>query len=121
MLREWRDTAEHMAALEARGYAIRKASPFPDIEKKAPTLIAEMREDLRGAPLTRQFVLLSRKWSYNAGPTPQFSYFFEDHEQLLGIMTIMEHGRAIYSAKFNRVDRYNFTEEFVSYLMGDSA
>lgn len=119
VLREWKDTAEHMAALEARGYAVRRASPFPDLEQKTPKLIAEMREDLQGSPLVRQFIVLSRKWSYNPGATPFFTYYFEDHDQLLAIMTILEHAGAIYSIKFNSVDRYNFSEDFVSYLIGD--
>jgi hypothetical protein len=117
LLRDWKETAEHMAALEARGYAVRKASPFPDLESKAPKLVAEMRDDLRKNPLTREFVLLSRGWSYNPGHTPFFAYYFQDHEQLLSIMTIMEHARAIYSIKYNSVDRYNFHEDFVSYLL----
>lgn len=119
LLREWKETAEHMAALEARGYAVRKASPFPDLESKAPKLVAEMRADLIGNPLTREFVLLSHGWSYTPGNTPFFAYYFEDHENLLSIMTIMEHSNAIYSIKFNSVDRFNFQEVFVSYLIGE--
>jgi len=118
-LRDWKDTAEHMAALEARGYAVRRASPFPDIEQKAPKLIAEMRNDLLQKPLVREFIILSHQWSYMPGSTPFFQYYFEDHDHILSIMTIMEHAEAIYSIKFNSVDRYNFNEEFVRYLIGD--
>jgi hypothetical protein len=118
LLREWKETAEHMAALEARGYAVRKASPFADLEKKAPKLVAEMRDDLQENPLTREFILLGRGWLYNPGQTPFFAYYFEEHDQLLAVMTIMEHAGAIYSVKYNDVHRYNFTEEFVSFLLG---
>lgn len=117
LLHDWKETAENMAALEARGYAIRRSSPFPDLEKKAPKLIAEMWVDLTGRPLTREFVLLKKAWCYNPGDTPYFEYFFDDHDQLLSIMTIMEHARAIYSVKRNNVDRYHLTEEFVSFLL----
>ncbi|HLP66400.1 MAG TPA: hypothetical protein VK181_02655 [Rhizobium sp.] len=120
VLRDWKDTAEHMAALEAKGFAIRRASPFPYIEDKAPKLVAEMREDLRGQPLVRQFILLSRKVIYNGSDIPYFVYYHEDHEYLLSLMTIMEHGRAVYDVAFNRVPRYHFTEEFVSYLIGSN-
>jgi hypothetical protein len=116
VLREWKETAEHMAALEARGYAVHRDSPFPDLERKAPKLIAEMREDLQKQPLVRQFILLSRGWSYNPGSTPFFQYYFEDHDHIMAIMTVMEHVGAIYSVKFNSVDRYNFNEDFVNYL-----
>ena len=118
LLHEWRDTSEHMAALEARGFAIRRASPFPDLERKMPALVAEMRADLTKHPLTRQFIIMSKNWSYNGGRTPLFMYFLEDHPDLPSMMTIMEHKGAIYSIKFNNVDRYNFNEDFVDYLLG---
>lgn len=121
VLRDWRDTAEHMAALEAKGFAVRRANPFPEIEKKAPELVAEMRQDLTGQPLVRQFILLSKKVSYNGSETPYFVYYHEDHPYLLSLMTIMEHARAVYDVTFNRVPRYNFTEEFVSFLIGHEA
>jgi hypothetical protein len=52
---------------EARGFEIRKAAPFPSLEKKAPRLLAEMHDDLRKQPLVREFILLSRKMVYNPG------------------------------------------------------
>lgn len=120
LLREWKETAEHMAALEARGFAVRRAAPFPNLEKKAPDLIAEMRTDLTGSPLVRQFILLSKEVCYNPGSTPFFTYYYEDHKFLPSMMTIMEHADAIYDIAFNSVPRYNFTEEFVSYLIGEA-
>ena len=119
LLRAWKDVAEQIAALEARGYAVTRARPFADLENKAPKLIAEMREDLRKKPLVRQFVLIpNRRVSYNAG-SPQFIYFEDEHEFLSSIMTIMLHAGAIYDARMNRVPRYNFTEEFVRFLIGN--
>ena len=117
VLREWKDVAEHMAALEARGYEVRRATPFADLEKKAPKLIAEMREDLTRKPLVREFILLSRKVSYNPGTTPFFVYYYDDHAYLDSLMTILQHAGAIYDAAFNRVPRFHFTEEFVAYLI----
>lgn len=119
VLHEWKDTAEHMAALEARGFAIQRASPFPNLERKGPVLIAEMREDLKQQPLVREFILLSRGVSYNPGKTPFFAYYYDDHEYLPSFMKIMEHAGAIYDVTFNSVPRYNFTEGFVSYLIGE--
>jgi hypothetical protein len=120
VLREWKDTAEHMAALEARGYTVRRSSPFANLEAKAPDLVAEMRQDLGENSLVRQFILMSKHWSYNPGTTPFFTYYYEDHPHLDSIMTIMEHAGAIYDIAFNDVKRYNFTEEFVSFLIGES-
>jgi hypothetical protein len=120
VLRDWKETAEHMAALEARGFAIRRAAPFPDLEKKAPKLVAEMRADLRESPLIRELIVLSRAVSYCPGATPFFAYYYEDHQFLASLITIMQHAGAIYDVAFNNVPRYNFTEEFVSFLIGDA-
>jgi hypothetical protein len=119
LVRDWKETAEHMAALEARGFAVRRAAPFADLEKKAPALIAEMRQDLTKAPLVRQFILLSKQVTYNSGATPHFTYFYDEHEYLASMMTVMAHVGAVYDVAFNRVPRYNFTEAFVSYLIGE--
>ena len=119
LLLEWKDTAEKMAALEARGYAVVRASPFAALERKMPELIAEMRADLMSNKLVRQFILLEKGWSYIPGSTPYFQYFFDEHPHIKSMMTIMIHAGAIYDIKHNSVDRYNFTEPFVSYLIGD--
>jgi len=119
VLRDWKETAEHMAALEAKGYAVRRASPFPELERKAPKLVAEMRADILGKPLVREFVLLSKRHSYGGGTKPSFYYCYEDHEFLASVITIMEHANAIYDISFNSVPRYNFTEDFVSFLLGE--
>jgi hypothetical protein len=121
VLRDWKEMAEHMAALEARGFAVHRAAPFPDLEKKVPKLIAQMREDLKKLPFVRQFILMgNRRMMYNSGRTPCFFYFYEDHEYLDSLVTIMQHAGAIYDITSNRVPRYNFTEEFVSYLIGNT-
>ncbi len=122
VLRDWKEMAEHMAALEARGFAVRRAAPFPALEKKAPQLLAEMREDLKKQPLVREFILLSKRAMYNssATATPFFVYYYDDHEYLPSLVTIMQHVGAIYDVAFNKVPRYNFTEEFVSYLIGNT-
>lgn len=119
VLLEWKSTAEQMASLEARGFIVRRAKPFPDLERKAQALIAEMRADVRQTPIIREFVVLPKRVTYNSGGKTIFIYHPEDHEYLDGLITIMQHAGAIYSTAFNDVPRYNFTEEFVSYLLGD--
>jgi hypothetical protein len=119
LLREWKETAEQMAALESKGFSVKRASPFPNLEKKAPGLIAEMRSDLMGKPLVRQIILLRKGVSYIPGITPYFVYYYEDHDFLPSIITIMQHEEAIYDVSFNKVPRYNFSESFVSFLIGN--
>ncbi len=119
-LKAWKETAEMMAALETRGFIVQRAIPFGGLERKAPTLIAEMQEDLTRQPLVREFVLLSKRHSYGGGSKPSFQYFYEDHEYLASTMTIMVNVRAIREITFNSVPRFEFTEPFVSYLIGES-
>lgn len=119
VLRAWKEIAEHMAALEALGYEVRRAAPFAKLEAQAPALLAEMREDFSGNPLTRQLIVLSNRGiAYNHGSTPCFTYFLEEHHDLMSVLTIMQHVGAIYDVAFNSVPRFNFTEEFVAYLVG---
>ncbi len=119
VLLDWKGTAEAMAGLEAKGYEVRRARPFPELEKKAPKLVAEMRDDLNSNPLCREFILLpNRGIGYWSGNTPHFTYFYEEHEALGSLITIMQHYGAIYDVAFNNVPRYNFQEEFVEYLIG---
>ena len=120
ILKAWKETAEMMAALETRGFIVQRAIPFGGLERKAPTLIAKMQEDLTRQPLVREFVLLSKRHSYGGGSKPSFQYFYENHEYLASTMTIMVNVRAIREITFNSVPRFEFTEPFVSYLIGDS-
>src|SRR5688572_30726152 len=65
---------------------------FVRIEQQMPELLAEMRNDLRGHPLLREIVALKKGWSY-WGKGTEFSYFFEDHPDLLSKLQILcNHG-----------------------------
>jgi F-box protein 11 len=58
-------------------------SVMQKVEAMMPELFKEMRADIKQNPLQREFVLLSRKWSYNADPNNQILvYYFEEHEHL---------------------------------------
>ncbi|MFD1703367.1 hypothetical protein ACFSCV_10165 [Methylopila henanensis] len=76
LLEEWKELAEHMAALEARGFSVQRAAPFKELEEKCPKLLAEMREDLKKSPLVREFIILSRHVIYGGNTKPFFHYFF---------------------------------------------
>lgn len=81
-----------------------------------PKLIAEMREDLCEHPFTREFIIFSKKWTYNGSGNVIFTYFFEDHDHLQGKMTMCENYGAVVNISFNDVERYEFTEDFVEFL-----
>ena len=83
-----------------------------------PELIQEMRTDLRTKPFTREIIALSKRLSYNPGPIPFFTYYHEEHDELLGKLQICEHYGAIYDVRRNQVPRWNLREDFAEYLLG---
>jgi hypothetical protein len=120
VLRDWKAEAEIVAAAEARGYTVRKVAPFESLETKAPKLLSEMRIDLKKQPLIREFILLhSSSITYNGRPNQRFVYYDQEHEYLRPLMTIMADMGAISDITYNDVSRYNFSEDFVSYLIGE--
>lgn len=115
---EWKSFAEAAAAVELRGYEVRKGRDIAGLEAKMPKLIEEMRTDLRSKPFTREIIALSKRVSYNAGQIPYFCYYHEDHDELLAKLQICEHYSAIYDVSRNQVPRWNLSEDFVEYLLG---
>lgn len=120
VLQEWKSTAEAMAKVEAAGFVIRRGRSFADLEKKAPTLVAEMRQDLEKHPLVRELIVLSKKVTYMGSGKMIFMYFLEEHENLQGVIDVMLNYGAIVDVAFNKVPRYNFREDFVDYLIGST-
>ncbi|TGZ37414.1 hypothetical protein EN805_34330, partial [bacterium M00.F.Ca.ET.162.01.1.1] len=96
-----------MAKVEAAGFVIRRGRSFADLEKKAPALVAEMRQDLTKNPLVREFIILSKKVTYMGSGKLIFMYFLEEHENLRGIVDVMLNYGAIFDVSFNKVPRYN--------------
>lgn len=115
---EWKSFAEAAAAVELRGYVVRKARDFVGLEAKMPELINEMRTDIHSKPFTREIIVLSKRVTYNAGQIPFFHYHFEDHDELLAKLQICEHYGAIYDVRRNDVPRWNLSEDFAEYLLG---
>ncbi len=117
-LHEWKQYAESVAFLELRGFTVKPSRIFDKLEAKLPELVAEMRSDLLDQPFVREFIALSKKAVFNYGRTPLFSYYHQDHDQLLAKLKIMENYGAISDASINNVPRYKFSEEFVEFLEG---
>lgn len=115
---EWKTFAEAAAAVELRGYTVRKGRDFVSLHAKLPALIDEMRTDLQSKPFTREIIALSKRVTYNPGSIPLFCYFHEDHDDLLAKLQICEHYGAIYDVRRNDVPRWNFSEDFAEYLLG---
>lgn len=116
-LKEWKTLAEMRAYLGIRGFAIVVSRSFQKLEDKMPGLMAEMRKDIGNAPFVREFIILSKKWSYNGDPkNPIFTYYFEDHDDLKPMLKVMLSYSAIIETTHNNTDRFEFTEDFAEYL-----
>lgn len=113
---EWKRLSEIQAYLALRNLEVVRSRKFEDLERKMPELIAEMRQDLKNHPFTREFIVMSKKWTYNGSGKMIFSYFFEDHDHLIEKMKVCENYGAVVNITFNSVDRFEFTEDFAEYL-----
>ena len=80
-----------------------------------PSLLAEMRNDLVGNPLRREFVVLKRAWSYWAKGNELF-YFYDDHPDLDDKLRILENEYLAREITYNNAKRYVLTEELADYL-----
>ncbi|TBX21181.1 hypothetical protein TK43_13285 [Roseovarius sp. JS7-11] len=118
LLREWKTMAEMRAYLGIRGFSIVVSRSYKKLEEKMPHLVAEMRNDIVKDPFIREFIVMSKKWSYNGDPeNPIFTYYFETHESLRPKLKVMQNYDAIIETTYNNVDRFEFTEEFAEYLL----
>jgi hypothetical protein len=120
LLRDWKGIAEARAFLALRKYDVVPTRSFDRLEAKMPDLIEEMRRDLSGNPFVRRFIAISRKLIYNGGSRPEFAYFEEDHEHLIGKLQVCEKYGATVEVHLNKVPRWEFTEDFVDYLESTS-
>ena len=91
-LRDWKSRAEAAAARELEQRFRRfpdRSAVFERMERLMPALLAEMRQDLAGHPLRREFVVIKRSWSYWAKGNELF-YFYDDHPDLDDKLNILE-------------------------------
>jgi hypothetical protein len=117
-LRGWRRIAEAMALgeIEQRREFTAEATPkFMKAEQLMRGLLMEMRTDLAERPLSREFVMLKRAWSYWAKGN-ELAYFFDDHPDLDNKVRILENLGLVQDITYNNVKRFVFTEELVDYL-----
>lgn len=88
---------------------------FVILENTIPDLLNEMRNDLSSFPLSREFVILKRSWSYWAKGN-ELVYYFEDHPDLENKLLILQNHGLIRGITYNDVARYVISEELANYL-----
>ena len=118
VLCQWKVQAEKSAAQELeyrRSIDINSYQVFVELERIMPDLLAEMRKDLTENPLSREFVVLKKGWSYNASGH-ELAYYFEDHPQLENKLRILLNHGLIQDITHTNVSRYVISEKFAKHL-----
>lgn len=118
VLRQWKVLAEKSAARELeyqRSIDTDSDQVFIELERIMPELLAEMRKDLTEYPLSREFVLLKKGWSYWASGH-ELVYYFEDHPELENKLRILLNNGLIQDVTHTNVSRYAISEKFARYL-----
>jgi hypothetical protein len=113
----WKRQAETSAALALRTRTA-PAGPtasFQKIEKLMPNLMREMREDLTNRPLSREFVLLKRCWSYWSKGY-ELEYYYDDHDQLESMVRVLQNHGLVSDITNDSPQRYIMSEELAEYL-----
>lgn len=88
---------------------------FTSLERMMPDLLTEMRKDLNENPLSREFVVLKKGWSY-WGRGHELAYYFEDHPELENKLHILLNYGLIQDITRTNVSRYIISEELARYL-----
>ena len=118
VLRQWKVQAEKSAAQELeyrRSIDTDSDQVFVDMEYIMPDLLAEMRNDLTENPLSREFVILKKGWTYSSSGY-ELVYYFEDHPQLENKLRILLNNGLIQDITHTNVSRYVISEKFAGYL-----
>ena len=118
VLRQWKVLAEKSAARELEyGRSIDTDSDqvFIELERIMPDILDEMREDLTKHPLSREFVILKKTWTYLARGH-ELAYYFEDHPELENKLRILLNYDLIQDITYTSVSRYIISERFARYL-----
>ena len=90
---------------------------FSKIKFQMPDLISEMKADLSkaGNEFIREFIVVSNKWLIS-GVSPSFRYYFEDHENLLSKMQILENYGFVVDVTSGKTKKYRMNEEFIELI-----
>lgn len=91
---------------------------YVKLEGMMPDLLTEMRNDLAGHPLGREFVILKKTWSYWSKGN-ELVYYLEDHPDLSDKLLILQNYGLIRDITYNNVNRYIISEDFAEYLLAE--
>jgi CHAT domain len=108
------------AGYEAAHKLIGQPRPsFLQVKEQMPGLIAEIKKDLEGnqGKFVREFFVMSKRHMLGGSEKPRFVYYEEDHENLRGMMDILENQGYLTDVTPGNVPIYRMSEEFVQLVL----
>ena len=76
-----------------------------------------MKNDLNEYPFAREFVILSKDWTYNGNPNNMvLEYYFEEYVYLRNKLRILENYALIYEITYDNTVRFVISEKLANYL-----
>jgi hypothetical protein len=120
LLQDWKSFSEKgaLSRLENHSAPAIQDPRFVRIERLMPGLIAEMRKDLADHQLCRELIAISRRVTFcYPSDRRMFTYYFEDHADLLSKLMILQNHGLIRDIRHNDVPRFAIEEEFSDYLV----
>jgi hypothetical protein len=119
-------TSDSQYHLTHAGYAAARKLPAPvgpssqflEIKRRMPGLIEEIKSDLEEDSLVREFFVLKHK-GLRLGMTSKkrFIYYEDDHENLRGMLDILENCGYLVDVTPGNAPIYRMTEEFVRLVL----
>ena len=95
---------------------------FSIIEKLIPELLLEMKNDLNEYPFAREFVILSKDWTYNGNPNNMvLKYYFEEYVYLRNKLRILENYALIYEITYDNTVHFVILENLANYLINSQS
>lgn len=91
---------------------------FRNVVSKIPDLIDEIKKDLSNPEqsLVREFFISKKSYSLNAGDSPSFVYYVDDHPGLQNKVHILENSGYVRDITPGNAPMYRMTEDFVRLL-----
>lgn len=97
----------------------KRKKQYQQIKQKMPSLMDEIKTDIKIPELKscRVFYILPSKSIVFNSAHPAFSYFEDEHENLKSKIGILEEAEFIYDITEKNTPKYQFSEEFIDFLI----
>ncbi len=109
----------HSGYEAAKKLRVSESPRFLRLKEQMPTLIAEMKKDLetKDGKFVREFFIMSRRHVLGGSEKPRFIYYEEDHDNLRGMIDILENHNYVVDVTPKNAPIYRMSEDFVDQVL----